>query len=364
MKIQFRVGDKANAQVLKSVIDVANSKTPEYLEFVSMEFVSDTEVKLVSTNLQISISSILNLSAPCERFETVLVHKADLSHLVSICKDQITLDTDKAKATCGKINLSLKVLDAKNYPEIKSLDAPSEMPIWSEEELEDLRLAIKILSPFVSTEEARARLCGINFKSDVSTGKIVLSATNGHVAGTVQLLKKAYVDMDCIVPHQSFKILQSFLKTTAFPALFATNSSLILHDTIQTLMIRLIDESFVDIDQIIPKTFDYDFPITEELLGCLHDGTTIATSQGSVKLSFDESKNFSVLVYGADRGEVLYEYNNLVSESIYTKSFALSYLIGGIAHCSTIKDRSNELSPMVAKSLDGRVTTITMARRT
>ena len=137
MKIKFRVGDKANSQVLKSVIDVANSKTPEYLEFVSMEFVSDTEVKLVSTNLQISISSILHLSAPCESFDPVLVHKADLSHLVAICKDQITLDTDKAKATCGKINLSLKVLDAKNYPEISSIDAPSEMPIWSEEELED-----------------------------------------------------------------------------------------------------------------------------------------------------------------------------------------------------------------------------------
>jgi len=352
--------------VLKGLITLASQLTvPEYLSYIYLGC-SKSTLTLKATNLEATKIAEFDLDQEVSEDITILMHNQSLAQAIAIFNGKITIDFDKQTISQGSVKIYYKSHDPSDFPSpFDAFEIDESVPIWSDEELTDLKKAIDLTLPCADTSGQRARLQTLHL---VSVGKnLVLEATNGYTLAQVTLLKESYAQFSTLIPISSIKHVKSFLETTAFPTITLAKGHILFKDSSQFIAVRLVQEDYPDTSSIIPKNVDElrTYEINDTLKRCLKQVAKVQTDKevSHIALSVDKQNNF--LIVGSDNsGHDLYEYadEGFEEAGCHFAKFSTLYLGHAVAH-TTRAYQGGALVPLVCVDDAKKVLMLVMSRR-
>ena len=218
----------------------------------------DGRLRLSATNLELGITCWIG--AKIEEEGSTTVPARTFTEMVSTLSDkQVDMDlnvrTQTLNVRCGASNTDLKCIDAQEFPPIPTPDLDSGLQI----NVADLKEMIQQVAFAASTDEARPILTGVLIM--VRDNKITLSAADGFRLSIrhAELSSSVPRPVSAVIPARALTELARISAdgdqavTMVLPA---GRGQVIFHAKNVELVSQLIEGSFPDLEQLIPRRYN------------------------------------------------------------------------------------------------------------
>lgn len=244
----------------------------------------DGNIKLISTNLEIGITSLLRGKIESEGSFTVDARLfADYVSLLQNDKVSIDLVEGELEVECGENKTKIKGQSAEEFPFIPAVDRINPYIIKAEE----LRRAIGQVVFAAASDEARAELSGILMV--LREKELVMAATDSYrlAERIVGAQGSEQEERRCIIPSRTLQELSRVLGSDAGEDETPTDVTLYLSEN-QCLFVvgnteivsRLIDGRYPDYQQIVPRQYTTRCLVNRQELGRAVKAAAIFSKSG------------------------------------------------------------------------------------
>ena len=267
--------------------------------------------------------------------------------------ENITIRTGEnnyVEITCAKINFKLVGLPPEEYPGLPKGEEKSLAQIESAALLEMIERTLYA----VSTDEARYNLNGVYLETKPEEGLLRMAATDGHrlalVDRKIEGVDLSKFDKGVIVPKKGINELKRLLEEDDEPVKIGFKKGHAVVKKKDVLLVnRLIDGTFPDYEQVIPKDLNKTLTVPREpLLASLKRVSVLAKERsGSVKLELGNNQ-LVISSTNPDLGEAREEIEVTYTGETLTIGFNARYLLEAVASMDAKDVRlsfNDELSP-------------------
>jgi DNA polymerase-3 subunit beta len=218
----------------------------------------DGRLRLSATNLELGITCWIG--AKIEEEGSTTVPARTFTELVSTLSDKqvdmiLNVRTQSLNVHCGASNTDLKCIDAQEFPPIPAPDLDSGIQI----NVTDLKEMIQQVAFAASTDEARPILTGVLL--NVKEGNITLSAADGFRLSirNAELSSPVSRPISAVIPARALTELARISadsEQTITMMLPPGRGQVIFHMKNVELVSQLIEGSFPDLDQLVPRKYN------------------------------------------------------------------------------------------------------------
>lgn len=224
---------------------------------------ADGTLRLDATDLDISVST----ACPCEVLEAgkvTLQAKAVFDIVKNLEEDEIEIETEEnywAKLKAGNVNCRIVGTHPDDFPQVLDTTDVEMYPIATERLLD---MIDKTLFS-VSTDDARPNLTGAFFKV-TDEGSLLMVSTDGHRLSKIEVKPEEFeangnipedLKDGIIIPRKGLAELKRNVSARGAELSFGLkDNNIIFKHGPMSLSIRLIDGSFPDFTQVLPKESD------------------------------------------------------------------------------------------------------------
>lgn len=218
----------------------------------------DGRLRLSATNLELGITCWIGAKIQEEGSTTVPART--FAELVSTLSDKqvdmsLNVRTQTLNVRCGASNTDLKCIDAQEFPPIPVPDLGSGIVI----NVADIREMIQQVAFAASTDEARPILTGVLVT--VNGNRITLSAADGFRLSIrkAELSTATSRPVSAVIPARALIELariSSDGEQTITMVLPPGRGQVIFHMKNAELVSQLIEGSFPDLDQLVPRNYN------------------------------------------------------------------------------------------------------------
>jgi len=224
---------------------------------------ADGTLRLDATDLDISVST----ACACEVLEpgkVTLQAKAVFDIVKNLEEDEIEIETEEnywAKLKAGNVNCRIVGTHPDDFPQVLDTTDVEMYPIGTERLLE---MIDKTLFS-VSTDDARPNLTGAFFKV-TDTGSLLMVSTDGHRLSKIEVKPEELetagnipeaLEEGIIIPRKGLAELKRNVSARGAELSFGLkDNNIIFKHGPMSLSIRLIDGSFPDFTQVLPRESD------------------------------------------------------------------------------------------------------------
>ncbi len=266
-------------------------------------------IKLTATNLELAVSCFVRGKVD-EGGETTVPSKLlfDYVNLLPNEKVDVELEENTVRAECGGYKTKILGLPASDYPLVPSVQTERSYKVPA-----DLfRKALSRVLFSVATNESRPELSGVCLK--VQDGRLILAATDSYRLAEcrVDLPETAAKNVQVVVPARTMaevgRILSIFKDDVDPPSelvvSLSENQIVFTFGSVE-LISRLIEGSYPDYQQIIPKTFQTETTIDREDFVKAVKTASLFSKTGlfDINVQFDPAGSVTVSAIDATRGE-------------------------------------------------------------
>lgn len=239
---------------LKTIVqNIASQNAIPVLKYVFID-IQEKAIVLKSSNNTTTLEKTIPVEEDLvtitgEPTQLLLEGKFFLSVTNSLAEDTIDLiiDSDKKKATfkTPSTEMTLKGLDASEYPRIKAIDNETAVLLDTQAFVEALNKTV--IS--VSKQESRPILTGVHMVA--KEDKLLIEATDSHTLSQKDLPKPENIttDLDIVIPTASIKQLQQLTGDNLLFSYDQTGAIFKTGDT--TLTTRLIEGHYPNTDRLL-----------------------------------------------------------------------------------------------------------------
>ncbi len=254
--LKFRVPQALFAAALDRVLQVVPQKTTmPVLGHLLLE-ARDGAVRLVATDLDLTISTTLEAAVEAEGAVTLPAKRfAEIVRQLDSASD-VEVDVQRANALSvgGRANFRIVGMGSEEFPRVADMDAKKGFTLSAE----IIRKAIQRTVFCVSRDETRRALTGVLW--EITGSSLALIGTDGHRLARISLPVGIEIDgrKEVIVPT---KALQQMLRLAGeFPEASVSTKNADDHAVFRfegtTLFTRLIEGPFPKYQDVIPKNND------------------------------------------------------------------------------------------------------------
>ncbi len=316
--------------------------------------VDKKKVSLTATNLDVAIVDYLPTSKSEDGEVTVPARLlADfVSNLPRGEMVEIKTDGDKVKIKSGKYTSIINGTPADDYPELPEID--EKKAVAFKMNVEDFKEGLEGIVFATSNDLTRPALTGVYFNTN--EGDLYLAATDGYRLAERKFISKVKSEVMAIVPAGSLQeVLRSINdETEEIEILFDETQVRFRLDEVE-ITSKLIDGSFPDYRQLIPKKSEVEVELErEELVRVTKLAALFAREVGgSVILETNKEKqHFSIASVVNEYGENTSEIETKVDKDVkivLNSKYLLDVL--NVLKDTKVKIRfSNKLDPVVVKN--------------
>lgn len=309
--------------------------------------VEKSEIKLITTNLELGIISTLR--GKIEKEGSFTVEAGILNEYISILpnkKIQIEKKEQTMEIVCDNYKTVIKGQDAEEFPLIPKIDKGQEFAVKNT----DLKDALSQVIFSVSTSENRIEMSGVLFNFN-NNNILTMAATDSYRLAEKQIKIKANIkeEKQIIIPAKTIQELLRIVSNTKSTniendgeiKIYLSENQILFEFNNVEIISRLIDGQYPDYKKIIPNEFLTQTVINKEELLRAVKAAAIFSKTGTNEINLDflcDTKKIIIYsqsnkigentttlnceVKGGDSGVVLnYRYlldgiNNINSENI------------------------------------------------
>lgn len=273
--------------------------------------VNDSGVKLVATNLEISIS--VNLRAKVEKSGSFTVPAKTLTDFVHLLpEEQVELEKQDNEMfiKCGKSSTKIKGMDAEDYPVVPSFEEEHPYVV----EVNNFKQSLSQVVVACAKNEIRPELSGVSFgffTNNVSG--LVLAATDSYRLAEKRLpVLQGNDEIKVIVPARTIQEIIRLLTLSKDQQaennvrLWVGENQIGLRYDDFEFSSRLVDGKYPDYTQIIPKEFKTNAIFTSTNMINKIKAASLFTTTGVNAVSFDlspEQNNIGISSTSTQTGE-------------------------------------------------------------
>ena len=227
---------------------------------------------------------------------------------------QIAAQGDQLEITCGRAHFKINGLPSEEFPSLPDVDLDSGWSVSGR----DLQNLIARTSFAVSTEESRPILNGVLW--ELREGEMRMVATNGHRLARmgVKADTGSLPSSDLIVPPAALQQVQRLFKDEERVQVARGGNHLGFRASATEVYTRLIEGSYPNYEQVIPKDNDKNAIVPKKLMeSAVRRMAVVASDQTHrIRLKFNpDSVHLNVLTpdlgEGHDELELTYEGDDL-----------------------------------------------------
>lgn len=251
-------------QRVQNVVDKKNT-IPVLSNILLESDVENNAIKLVATNLEVGMSTVLPASETTEGSITIPAQKI-FEILRELPEAPLSLHVDDSNwitLECSKANFKLAGLSKADFPELPTLPS-QDMLVLQQEVLRDM---IAKTAFAVSHDESRYALTGVLFA--MSAEELSMVATDGH---RLAVIKKPHsIDLggesvnEVIIPLKAINEVKKLCDTDDQISINLGESQIAFRKEQTMLVSRLIDAQFPDYRQVVPDESRYTVVANKEL---------------------------------------------------------------------------------------------------
>jgi len=288
--------------LLQTVVSAVPSKsTLPILSNVLIE-AADGKLTLVATDLDISIRTSGPASVSTAGSITLPAKKlADIVRELPNDDVKCSVSGTRVKIECGNGSFSIVGLEAEEYPQLPSTEGATSLNMPTEV----LEKGVRRTAYSVSSDETRQMLTGVLVQ--VAKGRLTMVATDGHRLSRSSF-KGDYPagDQNMILPPKALHQVVRLASGTVNIALSLSKNYAIFDLGSTTVYSRLIDGTFPNYEQVIPKNNPKEVSVgREELIAGIKRVAVLADSvTHQIRLSL-KPERLELSVNTADVGEGL-----------------------------------------------------------
>lgn len=302
--MELTVVQKRLAKALAIMSRVAlNSKTGLPILNNVLLRAENNQLTLTATNLELATVSYLN--AKIEKEGTITVPARLMAEFVAnLPKDddvKISVKDGKMTVSSGKYKSTINGIAADDFPELPKID---------EEKAVQFRVGVDVLKESInevivasSGDMTRPALTGVYFNT--FEGALYLAATDGYRLTDKKFIDEVKSEVKAIVPAAALhEVLKSLSEDDEeVEVMFDESQVRFLVGEVE-VMSKLIDGSFPDYRQLIPKTTDVDLEVDRgELLRMVKVAALFARDSGGSIVCETNAEN-GVLSVGSVASEL------------------------------------------------------------
>jgi DNA polymerase III subunit beta len=298
--MKFSLPQSDFQQLLQTVVSAVPTKsTLPILSNVLIE-AADGRLTLVATDLDISIRTSGKATVSTAGSITLPAKKlADIVRELPNDEIRCSVSGTRVKIECKNGTFSIVGLEAEEYPQLPVADTDQKIAVPTE----ILEKGVRRTSYAVSTDETRQMLTGVLLQ--IGAGRLNMVATDGHRLARAQF-KGDYnaIEKDMIVPPKALHQVVRLASGTVSVGLMVSKNYAIFDLGTTTVFSRLIDGSFPNYEQVIPKSNPKRVSVNrEELIAAIRRVAVLADSvTHQIKLSL-RPERLELSVNTADVGE-------------------------------------------------------------
>ncbi len=309
--MKIRITREALTQELFKVQGVVNQKSTLAILSNALLVAEDDQLTIHATDLDVTIST----SCPCEVLEPGKV-TLQARRLFDVVKNmrpsEVELTTEPnhyAQLKAGETQAKLPGMPAESFANIASFEGVSFYPVGTARLLDMIEKTLFS----ISTDEGRPSLNGAFFRVSAE-GTFAMISTDGHRLSRIALAPTpesaatrwpAELSRGVIISRKGLAELKRTLDISNPELSFGLkdNNIVFKHGPTQ-VSIRLIDGTFPDVDQVLPRESDVKAIIRRaDLIHALKYAAIVAPPKtGNVRIAFNESE-CEVHTQDAEQGE-------------------------------------------------------------
>lgn len=324
--MKFETDKSKIEQVILKTAKLANKHlTLPVLACVYFDLLSDNRLVIKATNLDIGVEmeiKVKTLEAGCLAVPANILQ----SVLSSIKEDKLIFETkdNNLKISSNKNSVVIKCLPYEDFPSIPKLGAEKSIKINSH----DLISGFKSVWYSASNSNIKPELSSVYvFKTDDS---LVFVSTDSFRLAEKKVNTKTPDFPQTLIPYKNvseiIKLFDDFKGD--IDVVFEKNQAAFITPDIY-LVSRLIDGTFPDYKQIIPKTFSSTATVLKnDLINSIKTSNIFSDALNQVKLKVDtKNKSLNIESKNNDIGESSESINALVSGDDIELNFNSKYII-------------------------------------
>lgn len=289
MEIKVQKSDLLKKITLGVNIAASKPSTLPILNNLLLETQKDGKLKIVATDMEVGISTLMevtvqqegSVTVPSRKFFDIVKELPEGEVEISVTKN----NTVSIKA--GKSHFKIMGLGKEDYPKLPEFSVSNAM----EMDQTTLKESLALTSFAISHDETRYVLNGVLISFRGETAQFV--ATDGRrLAFYKKILKrKAEKNIDMIVPAKTIHELSKLLEWEGDVKIIHTQNKVVFYFKDTFLTSSLIEGNFPNYEQVIPKEEKTQVAVyREEFLQAVRRASLL-TSPEAPALKFDFVKN-------------------------------------------------------------------------
>ncbi|MBN2361655.1 MAG: DNA polymerase III subunit beta [Deltaproteobacteria bacterium] len=261
-----------------------------------------------------------------------------------------SLDNNYVEVRAGRVQYKIVGTSAEEFPKLPALEGVNYIKF----DKAALKEMVEKTFYSVSTDETRYNLNGVYFEQK-KDGALVMVSTDGHRLSRIirKFDVKTDLEQGVILPRKGLSELRRLFEGTGIIELGVKGSHAVAHHEGITIVMRLIDGTFPDYEQVIPKETERKIKVKrEELTESLRRISLVSSDKShSVKLEL-RSGLLRISSQNPDLGEGNEELPVEYKGSEVNIGFNARYLIDALNAFGTeqvVLELNDDLSPGVVR---------------
>jgi DNA polymerase III subunit beta len=309
--MKIRISSAAFSEELFKLQGVVSHRSTLAILSNALLEAKDGVLTLHATDLDISVST----SCPCEVLQPgkVTLQARGLYDIVkNLESDTLELEVEEnhwAKLKAGSVNCRVAGTHAEEFPHILDTSSVQLFPIGTERLLDMIEKTIFS----ISTDDSRANLTGAFFRV-TEDNTLLMVSTDGHRLSKIEVAPDEFdtsssfpeaLTRGIIIPRKGLSELKRAVDSEGAELSFGLiDNNIVFISGPMSLSVRLIDGTFPDFTQVLPKESEHRATVEKELFSqSLKFVSLFASSKThNVRLSLS-SDGLELYASDPDRGE-------------------------------------------------------------
>ncbi|MBR3319213.1 DNA polymerase III subunit beta [Candidatus Saccharibacteria bacterium] len=335
---RIAVGGKATLPILNNVLIRAETK----------------RVSLTTTNLDMAVIDYLPVSSSKDGVVTVPARLLAefVGNLPKGATVKIHTEGTKVITESGKYSSTLNGAVADDFPELPEID--EEKTVRFKMGVDEFKVGINQVIVASSNDTTRPALTGVYFNTD--NGTLYIAGTDGYRLAEKRFIEKVKSEVKAIVPTSSLsEVMRSLSDEDEEIEIIFDESQVRFRFGEIEITSKLIDGSFPDYRQLIPKTNEAEVTLEKaELLRVTKLAALFAREVGGsiVLEAKTATKTFSVASVANEYGENTSEIEAVITkdERVTLNSRFLIDALNAVDEENVVLEFSGRLNPIVIKN--------------
>lgn len=295
----------------------------------------ESGIQLTATNLEIGVRA--HVRGKVEATGSVTVPAQVLSNYISLLNSErvdLVLEGDELVISAGSQHTKMKTSPAADFPLIPQIDRSKELVATSE----DLKTALSQVLISTTTDDSRPELTGVY--CSIEDKMLTMAATDSYRLSEkrVALLQNSFGSTNMIIPGQALTELSRMLVGGAEVKMHMSENQMLFIGKDVELTTRLIEGSFPDYREIIPKEFQTTVTVnTQELIRAIKASSIFSRSGiHDINLHFSADEQLTTLTsVNSQVGENISKVQSTVEGESNNTIFNYNYLLDGLQALNT-----------------------------